>query len=119
MKKGTSSRLFIGILVGAIGILAIQMLLIGGFLAVSNQDPLILNPNSGSLVKHGLTMVVLCGGGYTPKGRHSELLTKMPPNGDTGGWSRGREVMSDFQKNCDIWYHHNDHYNPFGEGKFI
>ena len=49
------------LLVGALGMLALQALLVWGLLAASNQDPFILNPNSGSLEKNGLTMVMFCG----------------------------------------------------------
>ncbi len=98
-------------LVGAVGLLALQALLVGAYLAVDSQDPFILNPESGSLEEDGLTMVMLCGEGRTPEGRHSEVLEKMPAGGDIGGWSRGRTVRGD----CDIWYHHNMLYNPHGE----
>ena len=99
------------LLVGALGMLALQALLVWGLLAASNQDPFILNPNSGSLERDGLTMVMFCGAGHTPEGRFSKVLDKMPPDGSLGGWSRGREVWG----NCDIWYHHTIFYNPHGE----
>jgi hypothetical protein len=99
------------LLVGALGMLALEVLLVGGYLAASSQDPFILNPNSGSLEEDGITMVMLCGQGHTPEGRLSEVLSKMPPDGDIGGWSRGRTLRGD----CGIWYHHNIFYNPHGE----
>jgi hypothetical protein len=84
--------LVVGLLLGAVGMLALQVLLVWGFFAVSNQDPFILNPNSGSLKKNGLTMVMFCGSGHTPDGRGSGALEQLPPEGKMGGWSRGREV---------------------------
>jgi hypothetical protein len=83
-------KMLLGASLGAVGMLAIQALLIVGFLAVSEQDPFILNPNSGSLEPDGLTMVMFCGEGHTPEGRGSEVLQKMPPDGRLGGWSQGR-----------------------------
>jgi hypothetical protein len=100
-----------GFLLGAVAMLVVQALLIWAFFAASNQDPFVLNPNSGSLKKNGLTMVMFCGSGHTPDGRHSESLKGLPPKGNLGGWSRGREVWG----NCDIWYQHDLMYNPYGE----
>jgi hypothetical protein len=37
-------------------------------------------------------MVMLCGEGHTPQGRGSEVLSKMPPDGDVGAWTRGATV---------------------------
>ena len=96
------------LLVGALGMLALQVVLVGGYLAMSKQDPFILNPDSGSLEPDGITLVMFCGEGHTPQGRGSEELSKMPPDGDAGAWSRGRTVRG----NCHIWYHHNLAYNP-------
>ena len=53
-------------------------------------------------------MVMLCGDGMTPGGTGSEVLDKMPPDGDIGAWTRGRSARDD----CDIWYHHSVSYNP-------
>ena len=111
MQRRLLKTLVVGLLFGAVGMLALQVLLVWGFLAASNQDPFILNPNSGSLKKNGLTMVMFCGAGHTPDGRESEALKKLPPQGNLGGWSRGREVWG----NCDIWYQHDITYNPHGE----
>ena len=97
------------LLVGAVGVLALQVLLVGAYLAVDSQDPIILNPESGSLEEDGLSMVMLCEEGHTPEGRGSEVLSKMPPDGDIGGWERGRTLRGD---SCYIWYHHNVFYNP-------
>src|SRR5829696_4194202 len=96
------------LLVGAVGVLALQALLVVGYLAVSRYDPIVLNPDRGRLDDSGVTMVMFCGEGRTPRGRGSEVLEKVPPNGDVGSWSRGRTVRG----NCDIWYHHNLAYNP-------
>jgi hypothetical protein len=95
-------------LVGALVMFALQVVLVGSYLVVDSQDPIILDPESGSLEEDGLTMVMLCGEGHTPEGRGSEVLSKMPPDGDIGAWSRGRAL----QRGCDIWYHHNILYNP-------
>jgi heme A synthase len=59
------------LLVGALGMLALQVVLVGGYLVVDSQDPILLNPESGSLEEDGLTMVMLCGEGHTPEGRLS------------------------------------------------
>jgi hypothetical protein len=99
------------LLVGALGMLALQVVLVGGYLVVDSQDPILLNPESGSLEEDGLTMVMLCGEGHTPEGRLSEVLSTMPPDGDIGGWTRGSTVWGD----CVIWYHHNTFYNPHEE----
>jgi hypothetical protein len=59
------------LLVEALGMLALQVVLVGGYLVVDSQDPILLNPESGSLEEDGLTMVMLCGEGHTPEGRLS------------------------------------------------
>ncbi len=96
------------LLVGALGMLALQVVLVLGYLVVDSQDPFILNPDSGSLEEDGLTMVMFCGDGHTPAGRRSGVLQNMPPDGYIGKWTRGRTLRGD----CDIWYHHNVFYNP-------
>jgi len=95
------------LLVGAVGMLALQVLLIGGLLSTQSYDPIILNPDK-NLSGDGISMAMFCGEGHTPEGRGSEVLQKMPPDGNGGAWSRGRTVRG----NCDIWYHHNLFYNP-------
>ena len=75
------------ILVGALGMLALQVLLVGSYLVVDSQDPILLDPESGSLEEDGLTMVMLCGEGHTPEGRRSEVPSKIPPDGDLPSWS--------------------------------
>jgi hypothetical protein len=98
------------LLVGAVGVLALQALLVVGYLAVSRYDPIVLNPDRGRLDDSGVTMVMFCGEGRTPRGRGSEVLEKVPPNGDVGSWSRGRTVRG----NCDIWYHRQVQNGPAG-----
>jgi hypothetical protein len=95
---GRERRSMKTMLVGALGMFALQVLLVGSYLVVDSQDPIILDPESGSLEEDGLTMVMLCGEGHTPEGRLSEVLSKMPPDGDIGAWSRGRAL----RRGCDI-----------------
>jgi len=100
------------LLVGALGMLALQVLLVVGYLAVSAQDPIILNPNSGSLQENGVTMVMLCGETNTISGRPIEdVLDKVPPDGDVGAWTQGRTLRG----NCDVFYHHSLLYNPHAQ----
>ena len=100
----------LAVLVGMIGMLALQALLVGGYLAVDSQDPIILNPESGSLQPDGVRMVMLCGGSSEAKGVAiaKRSLEKVPPDGAVGAWTRGRTLQGD----CDIWYHHSLQYNP-------
>jgi hypothetical protein len=83
------------LLVAAVGMLALQLVLVGVYLAVNRQDPIILNPDRG-LDDNGITMVMFCG-----QGSDREELDKVPPDGNFGPWSRGRTIRG----NCDIWYH--------------
>jgi hypothetical protein len=39
------------LLVGAVGLLVVQASLVGGYLAASSQDPIVLDPNGGGLVE--------------------------------------------------------------------
>ena len=100
----------VAFLVGVVGVLALQVLVIGGLLSMDSLDPLLLNPDK-ELSEDGVSMVMLCGeaSDATPQGRNSGVLEKMPPDGDIGGWERGRTLRGD---SCDIWYHHNVFYNP-------
>lgn len=41
--------------------LAVQVLLVVGYLAVSQQDPIILDPNRGGIVENGIAMAAYCG----------------------------------------------------------
>ena len=79
-----------------VGVLIIQTLLVGAYLAVYRQDPIIPDPDRGHMVQNGVTMVMFCGAGS-----YRAALDKVPPNGDLGMWTRGRTVRGD----CDIWYH--------------
>jgi hypothetical protein len=91
------------LLVGAVGVLALQALLVLGYLAVNRQDAIILNPDKGNLNENGIAMVMTCG-----EGSGSGVLDKVPPNGeDAGPWTRGRTVQGD----CNIYYYHNTLYH--------
>jgi hypothetical protein len=96
-------------LVGAVGILALQVVLALGILSMDSVDPVLLNPDE-ELSSDGVSMVMLCGEASeaTPEGRGSKVLEEMPPDGDLGAWTRGRTVRG----NCSIWYHHSILYNP-------
>ncbi len=96
------------LLLGAVGMLALQVLLVGAYLAVDSQDSIILNPESGSLQENGVTMLMFCGENSTLGGSGSGVLDNVPPDGDVGAWTKGRTVQGD----CDIWYHHSLKYNP-------
>jgi len=89
------------LLAGALGMLALQVLLVLGYLALNVRDPFILDP-TGGVDPNGIAMVMLCGEGMTPEGRGSEVLNNMPPDGDVGPWYRGRTV----EGNCNIFYHY-------------
>ena len=57
---------------------------------MSKQDPIILNPDSGSLEPDGITMAMLCGDNNTISDRPiDEVLDKVLPDGDVGAWTRG------------------------------
>ena len=97
------------LLVGALGMLGLQVVLVGGYLAASGQDPFILTPNSGSLQENGVTMVMLCGDNNTISDRPiGEVLDKVPPDGHVDAWTRGRTLRG----NCNVFYHHSLLYNP-------
>ena len=89
------------VLVGVVGVLVVQVLLVGGYLAVSRHDPIILNPER-KLDENGIAMVMLCGDTPTISGSGSGVLDKVPPDGAYGPWSRGR---ANVRGACDIWYH--------------
>jgi len=97
-KSGWSIK---SILLGMVGVLALQVLLVFGYLALNVNDPFILDP-AGGVNPHGVAMVMLCGEGITPEGRGSEVLNNMPPDGDLGPWYRGRTVGG----GCNIFYHY-------------
>jgi len=96
------------LLVGVVGVLALQALLVGGYLAVDSQDPIILNPESGSLQTDGVTMIMFCGENNNLSGSGSGVLDKVPPDGYAGAWTRGRTLRGD----CNVFYHHSLAYNP-------
>jgi hypothetical protein len=73
-----------------------------GYLAVSEQDPFILNPDS-ELAESDFTMAMFCG-----DGSGSRALDKVPAGEDLGPWTKGRTMRGD----CDICYHHSLLYNP-------
>jgi hypothetical protein len=92
--------------------LALQVLLASLLLSAKSYDPIVLNPDKEPS-QDGVTMVMLCSDGgssasLTPQGRGSEVLSKIPPDGNRGAWLRGRTVRG----NCDIWYHHDPLNNP-------
>jgi|SRR5215216_2457024 len=87
--------------IGAVLMLALQVLLVLGYLALSFNDPFLLDL-PGGVNPNGIAMVMLCGKGMTPEGRGSEVLNNMPPDGDLGPWYRGRTVQGD----CNIFYHY-------------
>ncbi len=96
------------LLAGAVGMLALRVLLVGYYLVVNQQDPIILNPD-WSLDDDGITMVMYCG-----ESNVREELDEVPPDGGSGPWTQARTIWGD----CDIWYHHNaghhtcDHSHP-------
>ena len=75
-------------LVGAVEVLVLQALLVWGYLAVSKQDPIVLNPDRGGLVEDGVMMAAFCGEGGSGK----EMLDELPANGrwDAGTDDTGR-----------------------------
>jgi hypothetical protein len=92
------------VLLGAAGMLVLQALLVVGYLSVSKQDPIILNPDRGGLVASGVMMATFCGEGGSGK----EMLPGLPSNGRWDSWTRGQTVRGD----CGVWYHHRDGYSP-------
>ncbi len=99
------------LLVGAVGILALQVLLVGAYLAVNAQDPLVLNPDRGGMVENGVMMAAFCG---PQSGKR--MLDKISTGGRFDSWTRGRTVRG----KCTIWYHHREGYNPCsGHNQFV
>jgi hypothetical protein len=90
------------ILVGAVGVIVVQAILVWGYLAVNQQDPIILNPDR-RLDENGAAMIMFCG-----DGSDKEMLDQVPPDKELGPWTRGRTIRGD----CDIWYHHSVLYRP-------
>jgi len=95
------------LLVGAVGMLTLQVLLIFGWLAVSEQDPIILDPNRGGIVGNGIAMAAYCG-------PHSgkEMLDELPANGEWDTWTKGQTVILS-ESSCNVWYHHYEGYSPY------
>jgi hypothetical protein len=93
-------------LVGAVGVMVVQVVLGRSYLTVNRQDPIILNPDR-KLDENGVAMVMFCGSS-ADSGR--EVLTKVPPDRQLGPWTRGRTIRGD----CDIWYHHSVLYHRGG-----
>jgi len=92
------------VLLGAIGVLVLQALLVWVYLAMNKQDPIVLNPDRGGLVETGVVMAAVCGEGGSGK----EMLDSLPANGRWDSWTRGQTIRGD----CDIWYHHRSGYSP-------
>jgi hypothetical protein len=80
------------LLPGAVGGLALQVLLVGGYFAANSQGPIILHPDS-ELAESGVTMAMFCG-----DGSGSRALDKVPAGEDLGPWTKGRSMRGD----CDI-----------------
>jgi len=95
-------RVMGGVVLGAVGVVALQALLIIGYLAVGRQDPIVLNPDRHALEDEGVSMVMFCGKGG------GGVLTKVSPNGGSGPWTRGGTVRGD----CQVWWHHDVWYVP-------
>jgi hypothetical protein len=68
-------RVMGGVVLGAVGVVALQALLIIGYLAVGRQDPIVLNPDRHALEDEGVSMVMFCGKGG------GGVLTKVPQRG--------------------------------------
>jgi hypothetical protein len=81
VSSATSVRISMKmLLVGAVGMLALQALLIGGLLSMDSLDSILLNPDD-DLSKDGISVVMLCRDGMPPGDTGSEVLDKMPPTG--------------------------------------
>ena len=87
-------------LVGAVGVLVLQALLVWGYLAVGKGDPIVLNPDRGGLVENGFMMTAFCGDS-SGKG----MLDSLPANGRWDTWTKGRTVQVS-EASCTVWYHH-------------
>jgi hypothetical protein len=95
-----------GLVVGVVGVLALQVLLVLGYLAVNEQDPIILNPDRGGTVENGIAMTAYCG---PQSGK--EMLGELPANGEWDTWTKGRTVALS-EESCTVWYHHRTGYSP-------
>jgi hypothetical protein len=92
------------LLLGAVGMIALQALLVWGYLALSEQDPIVLNPDRGGMVEKGVVMAAICSEGGSGK----EMLLELPSSGRWDSWTRGQTVRG----NCTVWYHHHPGYSP-------
>src|SRR5215204_2258833 len=101
------------LLVGVALTLVVQLLLIGGYLGASDQDPIILDPNRGGIVENGIAMAAYCG-------PHSgkEMLDELPAIGEWDTWTKGQTVLLS-EASCNIWYHHHEGYSPCGHPGYI
>jgi hypothetical protein len=93
--EANHEELGVKLVVGAVGVIAVQVLLIWGYLLVNGSDPIILNPDR-RLDENGPTVLIACGPG------NDREITKTVEGGQFGMWTPGRVVRGD----CDIWYHH-------------
>jgi len=84
-----------------VGGILVQTLLILGYLAANRQDPIILNPDR-KLDENGVGMVMICNDDVG-----NEMLDKIPPDGESGPWTRGRTLTN----GCSILYHHSTLYH--------
>jgi hypothetical protein len=89
------------LLVGAVGVIVVQVILVWGYLLVNGSDPIILNPDR-RIDQNGPSVLIVCGPG------DDRRLTKSVEGGEYGIWTRGRTVRGD----CDVWYHHKVGYRP-------
>jgi hypothetical protein len=94
------------ILPGAALTLVVQLLLIGGYLYANDQDPVILNPDRGGMVKNGIVMATYCGS-QSGKG----VLDNLPANGRWDTWSKGRAGRVG-RASCTVSYHQHPGYTP-------
>jgi hypothetical protein len=108
--------LLLGAVGGAVGVLALQALLVVGYLTAQRDDPILLNPDRGFLDKSGVAMVAYCGRGG------KEMLDKIPSDGNGGPWSKGRTLatttlgQSPARADCAVWYHHPSSWRPCNPG---
>jgi hypothetical protein len=90
------------LVVGAMGMLAVQALLVLGYLGTNKQDPIILNPDRGGMVDNGIVMATYCG---PQSGK--EMLDDLPANGRWDSWTKGQTILG----RCTVSYHH-PRYSP-------
>ena len=81
------------------------LLLVSGYLWLTRNNLIIQSLDRGALDKNGVMMATYCGSGSGNK-----MLDKIPPDGSSGVWTKGRTIRG----NCDIWYHHTSRYQRCG-----